>query len=105
MKKKEYYSFGDPVKLLLRDDCLEILKYAKDGKVAPFFHEFYKDNIKWASKFIRIFPSCYFDLPKRLKSNKHIVRTTINSYKKEGRLKEINISSVPLTLNNQCEKP
>ena len=37
MKKKDYYIFGEPVKLLLRDDCLEILKYVKDGKVAPFF--------------------------------------------------------------------
>lgn len=104
MKYKSIYDIGDKTEIIFANDVAEYIRILSHNnwltKFPKVFIELLNDNYDASLKAVKYAPTIYFQLNSMFKKDKHIIKTTINSYSKHRKLNEIIFDNNIILKNN-----
>ena len=100
MKYKSKYDIGEKVHCLFTEEIDDIIKTISKNtwiyETPELFISFLNDNFNASLEAVKYIPNIYFQLNDRFKNDNLLIKTTINAFKKYGRIDEINIKYKPI---------
>ena len=104
MRYKGIYDIGDRTEIIFANDVAEYIRILSHNnwltKFPKIFIELLNDNYDASLKAIKYAPALYFQLNPMFQKDKHIIKTTINSYSKHRKLNEIIFDKYKIIKNN-----